>query len=178
MACVEKFTWIGQLHKNSPGGLELKALDYAELSDSNNMDIKDLISIKDNEDKLRIELAKRNDSPFVINIYKQTLLEDYPSTGYTWRELFMKLCFEQMLEYFPQHQDFKLFYKYINEIGPFISCLRVKILDKSLFKSNHYWLMSLIGHMKGLKNIKFHKDTLTTMGSDGFKFMSKGFKYF
>ena len=67
------------------------------------MDIRDLISIKDNEDKLRVELAYRNDSPFVINIHKQTLIEDYPSTGYTWRELFMKLCFEQMLEYFPQH---------------------------------------------------------------------------
>jgi hypothetical protein len=29
-------------------------------------------------------------------------MQDYKAS-YSWRELFFKLCFEQMLEYFPQH---------------------------------------------------------------------------
>lgn len=34
------------------------------------MDIRDIAMIKDNEDKLRVELAYRNDSPYAINIHK------------------------------------------------------------------------------------------------------------
>jgi hypothetical protein len=51
-------------------------------------------------------------------------------------------------------------------------------LDKTHFKSNHYWLMTLVGRMKNLKIVKLHKDTLTTFGVDGFRFLQKGFKYF
>ena len=83
-----------------------------------------------------------------------------------------------MLQYFPQHQDFKLFYKYINSMDKHITCLRVKILDKTHFKSNNYWLMTLIGRMKNLKVLKFHKDAIVTLGVDGFKYIQKGFKYF
>jgi hypothetical protein len=38
--------------------------------------------------------------------------------------------------------------------------------------------MTLIGRMKSLKIMKFHKDFNLTIGPDGFKFMQKGFKYF
>lgn len=38
--------------------------------------------------------------------------------------------------------------------------------------------MVLIGRMKNLKILKFHKDAQTYLGIDGFKYIHKGFKYF
>jgi hypothetical protein len=156
----------------------MKPHEFALLSDNDALEIKLPEYVKDNYDKLRVEVNNRNDSAFINNVHKTTLVEDYSPVDFSWRELFMKLSFEQVLEYFPQHQDFKLFYKYINDVGPFIQCLRIKILDKTHFKSNHYWLMTLVGRMKNLKVIKFHKDSLTVFGVDGFRFLQKGFKYF
>jgi Ran GTPase-activating protein (RanGAP) involved in mRNA processing and transport len=80
--------------------------------------------------------------------------------------------------YFPQHQDFKLFYKYIDIMGPHINTLRLKILDKKFFKSNNYYLMALLGRMKNMKILKIHKSDITAFGADGFKFLQKGLKYF
>jgi hypothetical protein len=36
----------------------------------------------------------------MTNLTNQTVFEDYPQT-FTWRDLFLKLCFEQMLQFFP-----------------------------------------------------------------------------
>lgn len=83
-----------------------------------------------------------------------------------------------MLEYFPQHQDFKLFYKYIDVFGPHIQTLRLSMLDKTKFKSNNYYLMALLGRMKNLKILKIHKEPTVLFGADGFKFLQKGLKYF
>ena len=58
------------------------------------MDLKEAAIVKDTEDRLRVELATRNESAFVTNISQYTLVEDYSPTEYTWRDLFMKLCFE------------------------------------------------------------------------------------
>lgn len=63
-------------------------------------------------------------------------------------------------------------------MGPIIRTLRIKILDKKFFKSNHYWLMSVIGKMPSLKVMKIHKDHIITLSEDAFRFMHKGFKYF
>jgi hypothetical protein len=63
-------------------------------------------------------------------------------------------------------------------MGPYVHTLRLKILDKKQFKSNNYYLMVLIGRMKTLKVLKIHKDSLTYLGVDGFKYMQKGFNYF
>ena len=45
-----------------------------------------------------------------------TVNPDYPST-FSWRNLFHKLCFEQMLGNLGVTKDFKLFYEYINKLG-------------------------------------------------------------
>jgi hypothetical protein len=64
------------------------------LSDNDALDIKTPEYVKDNYDRLRVEIQRRNESPFITNIEKTTLVEDYSPTNFTWRELFMKLCFE------------------------------------------------------------------------------------
>jgi hypothetical protein len=98
----------------------MKPHEYALFSDNDALEIKVPEYVKDNFDKLRVEVNNRNESVFINDIHKTTLVEDYSPVEFSWRELFMKLSFEQVLEYFPQHQDFKLFYRYINDVGPFI----------------------------------------------------------
>jgi hypothetical protein len=63
-------------------------------------------------------------------------------------------------------------------MNPYITSLRIKIIDKRFLKSNHYWIMALVGRMSNLKTLKIHKDSLVNFGPDGFRFLQKGFKYF
>ena len=109
-------------------------------------------------------------------IANATLCEDYSSDSFNWRHLFHKLCFEQMLEHFLITLDFKLFYKFISVLGPEISVLRIPALDKTKLKSNHYWLMALLGRMPSLKAVKFHRNN-ENVKTDYFKFMQKGMAY-
>ena len=162
---------------NCAPGEGLTPRDYALLNDDDKIDMRDFQNIKNKQDHLRRHISKSNTGDVMTNLSKTTVIEDYPQQ-FTWRDLFFKLCFEQMLFYFPQHQDFKLFYDYIDNMGPHIHTLRLKILDKRKFKSNNYYLMALIGRMKNLKVLKMHKDTLVYLGVDGFKYLQKGFKYF
>lgn len=73
------------------------------MSDDDHLDIKEVSFVKDTQDMLRVELTKRNESDHVTSIHQKTIIEDYSPTDFGWRELFMKLCFEQVLHYFPQH---------------------------------------------------------------------------
>lgn len=151
--------------------------DFALLNDDDKIQIRDFTNIKNKGDHLRRYINLQNTGEVMTSLSKTTVIEDYPRT-FTWRDLFFKLAFENMLFYFPQHQDFNLFYKYIRRIGTHIHTLRLKILDKRKFKSNNFYLMALIGRMGNLKVLKIHKDTLVNLGVDGFKYMQKGFKYF
>jgi len=82
-----------------------------------------------------------------------------------------------MIYYFPQLLDFKLMYQYISTVGPEIENLRIKIITKTALKSNHYWIMNVIGKLSNLKVLKIHKDAEVSFGEDGFKFLTKGLKY-
>jgi len=79
----------------------------------------------------------------------QNAEDDYPK-NYSWKMLFHKLCFEQMLDYFGKTLDFKLFYDFINWLGDHVPVLRVNMVKKTHLKSNNYWIMALIGKMTGL----------------------------
>ena len=170
LATLEKFSWIKQLQSNTPVGEELLPRDFALNHDDDKIQQKDFTVIKNKFDRLRQTITSENTGEVMTNLQNTTVFEDYPA-GFTWRDLFLKLVFEQMLQYFPQHQDFKLFYKYIDEMGPLIHTLRLKILDKRKFKSNNYYLMALIGRMPTLKVLKMHKDSLIALGVDGFKYL-------
>lgn len=51
-------------------------------------------------------------------------------------------------------------------------------MPKEKFKSNNYWLMALVGRMPSLKTIKFHKNDITPLAVDAFRYLQKGFSYF
>jgi hypothetical protein len=102
LAVMEKFTWIKQLQSNTPVGGEYAPRDYAIMNDDEKILQKDFNQIKNKGDRLRREIAFANTGDVMTNITNATIIEDYP-TKFTWRDLFLKLCFEQMLQYFPQH---------------------------------------------------------------------------
>lgn len=68
-------------------------------------------------------------------IEKEAVCSDYPD-NFSWRQLFHKLCFEQMLSNISITCDFKLMYEFINKIGAEIPVLRVATIDKTKLKSN------------------------------------------
>jgi len=82
-----------------------------------------------------------------------------------------------MIEYFTKYLDFKIMYEYINKLGSEISVLRIRALDKTKLKSNHYWIMTLLGKLPALKVLKLHKHEILHLGPDFFKFLQKGFTY-
>lgn len=83
-----------------------------------------------------------------------------------------------MIENLPITCDFKLMYDYINKLGPLIPVLRIPIIDKTKLKSNHYWIMALVGKMPNLETLKIHRpQNGKNLGPDGWKFLHKGFTY-
>mmetsp|Transcript_30105 Transcript_30105/g.29357 ORF Transcript_30105/g.29357 Transcript_30105/m.29357 type:complete len:177 (+) Transcript_30105:1658-2188(+) len=97
---LAKFQWVHSLHKNCPQGAELKPFEYAHLSDEDSIGVKTAAGVKFSKDRLRQEITNNLYLAEVGKIQKTTLSQDYEEAKFTWRELFMKLCFEQMLEYF------------------------------------------------------------------------------
>ena len=95
-AVLDKFSWIRQLQSNTAVGEEPAPRDYATLNDDDNIQIRDFNTIKNKYDALRQHISLTNNGEHMTNIGKTTMIEDYPST-FTWRDLFLKLCFEQML---------------------------------------------------------------------------------
>ena len=123
----------------------------------------------------------------IDKIQSRTVYEDYPPT-FSWKKLFHKLCFEQMLENFTklaqpakdltegeeQPAPFKIFYEYINKIGDQIEVLRIPSMDKTKLKSNHFWIMPTITKLVNLRVIKMHKHNDHYVGPDFFNFLRKG----
>ena len=85
------------------GSDETTPAHYANMSDEDAMEPKDFAQLKLQQDRLTRQLQKQNHGDYVQNVSKFSLIEDYPVETFTWRDLFFKLCFEQMMSYFPQH---------------------------------------------------------------------------
>jgi hypothetical protein len=99
-AVLEKFSWIKSIQSNSAQGEQLQPRDFAQMSDGDAIDLKDVVKIKNNNDRLRRHMNQELNGEFMTTITKTTIVEDYPN-NYDWRDLFLKLCFEQMLQYLP-----------------------------------------------------------------------------
>ena len=140
--CHTRFPWVMRfdVHNHQP---VTPAVIAAE------SDLKHMSLFKSN-DALACMLNGEAHGKFDIDKIKQSSAFEEYDDKFTWRHLYHKLCFEQMLEHFIVTLDFKLFYKFINDLGSEISVLRIPALDKQKLKSNHYWLMTLIGRMPSL----------------------------
>ena len=61
-----------------------------------------------------------------------------------------------MLQSFDKFLDFALFYEYVNKLGDSLEVLRVRTLNKTKMKSNHYWVMVLMTKLTKLRVLKLH----------------------
>ena len=104
------------------------------------------------------------------------MFEEYP-VAFSWRDLYHKLCFEQMINNFDKILDFPLFYAYINKIGSQQQVLRIQVIRKTALKSNHYWIMVLLNKLTNLRVLKLQGNKSFYTGDDFFKFMIKGMNY-
>lgn len=109
-AVVSKFDWI-KLIEDTKGNGECTPKFYAELSDRQAIEVLMVNQVKQEFDLLNVQRNLRNEPPIIDKLKKTTKSTDYESLS--WRELYHKLCFEQMLDLFQHNQDFKLFYKFI-----------------------------------------------------------------
>lgn len=55
--------------------------------------------------------------------------------------------------------------------------LRVKSINKTKLKSNHYWIMVLLTKLTKLRVLKFEGNSTVHLGLDFFKFVIKGMNY-
>lgn len=90
------------MQSNTPIGGEYAPRDFAIMNDDEKILQKDFNHIKNKGDRLRGEIAYSNTGEVMTNLTNATIIEDYPMK-FSWRDLFLKFCFEQMLQYFPQH---------------------------------------------------------------------------
>lgn len=61
-----------------------------------------------------------------------------------------------MLQSFDKFLDFSVFYDYINKLGDSLEVLRVRAINKTKLKSNHYWIMVLVTKLTKLRVLKLH----------------------
>lgn len=167
----EKFNWVSVAVKRQ--NIEPKPSVLALVSDNKVMENYTMLD----NDELSLKIENINNKKWSLRKVKDTtVLSDY-KPNFSWRNLYHKLCFEQMLDTLSTTCNFPLMYEYINKLGTEIPVLRVSIIEKTKLKSNHYWLMAVIGKMSALKVLKLHLPTGIKFGGEGFKFLLKGFNY-
>mmetsp|Transcript_34673 Transcript_34673/g.53118 ORF Transcript_34673/g.53118 Transcript_34673/m.53118 type:complete len:432 (-) Transcript_34673:998-2293(-) len=99
--------------------------------------------------------------------------------GFTFKKLWLKLVFEQMASDLQYNQNFGALYEFIKQFGTDLEYLKLRVIDKTGLKSNHYWLMAIIPKLKSLKSLTLFKDCeWHSFDNGGFKFLSKAMKYF
>jgi len=173
-AVMKKFDWVkvhlnNHMVKDTPSAVAYES-DRKEMDPRQPYQVENALAAR--HDQLRREKWVKHE------IMSESLSNDYDPVKFTWRHLFHKLCFEQMIANLGLTCDFKLMYKYIQQLGPEIEVLRIPTIDKTKLKSNQYWIMALVSKMVNLKIVKLHKPHGgSALGKDGWKFLNKGFTY-
>lgn len=166
---IEKFPWVGDYYNTLPEMERYKPCMIAALSDDMKVSSKEEEEyVKHKKDLLDGEFDKMR---------KLTGYHDYEESM-TWRDLFMKLDFENFMEMFSYNPDFKKFYELIDIIAPYTKCLSIMIIGKKKIKSGYHWLTSLISKMKCLKTLKLYTKGLGGLSIEVMKCLQKGLNNF
>lgn len=167
--CMKKFDWIRRILEQGIHG------DVSPASLAAHSDKKEIFGV--NEKSLKEYMVAKSQTGFITEeINCETVYEDYKST-FNWRDLYHKLHFEFMLHNFDKFLDFSLFYEYVNKLGDSLEVLRIRGINKTKLKSNHYWIMVLMTKLTKLRVVKLHGNGGIHIGPDFFKFLLKGMNY-
>ena len=71
-----------------------------------------------------------------------------------------------------------MIYEFIKLFGPELVSVKLKGINKTSLKSNHYWLMAIIPKLKNLKALTLYLSELSSITYDFFKFLNKALTYF
>jgi hypothetical protein len=108
-----------------------------------------------------------------------TVLEKYDEQTFGFRQLFLKLFFEQLIDDLDLTHNFEMIYEFIKVFGPELKTLKLKMIDKKSLKSNHYWIMAILPKLKQLKHLIIYRGVEKQQAyPDFFKFLVKAFDYF
>lgn len=167
--CMQKFDWIRRIIDQ---GIKNNVTPASLASYS---DKKEIFGV--NEPSLKNYMERLQYPDFVIHdLEKESVYEEYAAT-FNWRDLYHKICFEFMLHNFDKFLDFSVFYEYVNKLGDSLEVLRIRGINKTKLKSNHYWIMVLMTKLTKLRVVKLHGNESVNLGPDFFKFLLKGMNY-
>ena len=108
-----------------------------------------------------------------------TVIQQYDEKTFGFRQLFVKLAFEQLIQDLDLTHNFEMIYEFIKEYQADLKTLKLRIIDKSSLKSNHYWLMAILPKLKSLKHLTIYRGIENfNLGKDFYKFLVKAFTYF
>lgn len=168
--CMKKFDWVRRIVEQSVNENDRKPAALASYSDEN-----EIVGVQAHS--LRESLDQKMQPAYTLKeVSAEKIYDDYPAS-FSWRDLYHKLCFEFMLTNFDKLLNFEVFYDYVNKLGDSIEVLRVRTLNKTKLKSNHYWVMVLMTKLTKLRVLKLHGNQVCHVGPDFFKFLLKGMNY-
>ena len=166
--CMKKFDWVRRVMEQ--GIKEATPAGLAARGDKHEMD-------GVHERSLQQYILDTQFGEFGVDTVRSERVYDDYTAAFTWRDLYHKLCFEQMLANFDKLLDFGVFYDYVNKLGDSVQVLRVRTLNKTKLKSNHYWIMVLMTKLTKLRVVKIHGSSNAYVGPDFYKFLLKGMNY-
>lgn len=107
------------------------------------------------------------------------MIQKYDEKTFGFKQLFLKLAFEQLIQDLDLTHNFEMIYEFIKEFQADLKTLKLRIVDKTSLKSNHYWLMAILPKLKSLKHLTLYRGIETfSIGKDFYKFLVKAFSYF
>jgi ubiquitin-protein ligase/Ran GTPase-activating protein (RanGAP) involved in mRNA processing and transport len=106
------------------------------------------------EDHIDVTKACRSRFNFkTAQRHRPNLVQLY-STNFSWRELFIKLDFEENTRTLNFSEDFKSFYAKVQVVAEHLSTVVVYISKCDNLKSGYYYLAHLLTHLKKVKALK------------------------
>lgn len=130
------------------------------------------------EDLLIHDLERISENP-KQSLRKQSVLDSYDDKTFTYRQLFLKLVFEQLIIDLDLTHNFEMIYEFIKVFEKDLTSLKLRIIDKTSLKSNHYWVMAILPKLKSLKHLTIYRSIETHyVQEDFFKFLTKAMQYF
>lgn len=155
--CIKNFDFVSlQLTTNKYPNMTAAQLaaqnDYEEI---NYLEIQKK-EIVEKEDNLNVEIQQRQLSK-KRELKTFTLSNDYDEKTFGFKQLYVKLVFENLVNDLFLSHDFEMIYEFIKEFVKDLTSVKLRVQDKTSLKSNHYWLMAIIPKLKSVKSLSIYK---------------------
>lgn len=170
-SCMKRYSWIKDIFNDHSDAADRFTPDYlAAISDRRKMNSRNSDPILEHRDKAL--------KGFLQHQEQFTKFDKYSKGVFSWRDLFVKLDFEDFIELFQYSADFKELYEYVGICAPFLTSIILPTIQRKHLKSGHYWVMVLLTKLTKLKTFIFRGSQQYPFSQDGFKFFLKGFANF